>query len=258
VAVLLTGQRWHAYLVVAAVVVALAVQCRRRSVDEAWVMVLSLWVLPVVILFVVSKLAAPILVLRYLVTGEIGVALLLGAGAAMLSSSVRVQGLRPILAIAVIALVVVASATQLRTTLDLRYKGDDSRALARTLTAVTRPGDQLDVIQDFNDGGFAAGVAYYLADEDFSADIERSLPSGTPTQYLRDVVATSPYRTSAVEQPTGTVWLVAFARSPKQRTAQPEGLAELVRQGCRLATRTGRRFGDIDLIEVRCGAVSSG
>jgi mannosyltransferase len=213
-----TGESFHAVVLILAIGFVLAVQVKRRGIDDVWLMSLGLLIIPTTVLFVVSAFTTPVLVGRYVVSELLGAALLLGAGGQLLAGAMSARQLtRGFVAAVVITVMIGASfdglGATLRSTVD---GGDDYTAVANALTAQARVGDELIIGQGHGSGGFADGVAYYLHDVAFMRAITRGLPSGEPAWYERIVDQTSPFSTAVAQGGSNapSVWVVETAQSP--------------------------------------------
>lgn len=160
------------------IVFVLALQVKRRFIDDLWAMSCGILVIPTAALFVVSDLSTPVLVSRYVVTQLLGAALLLGAGSQFLAEIISSRRLaRAFVAAALIVVVLGASSEGLRVTLRSTVVGGDNYlALTTALPSQARVGDELIVRQGYSLGGFADGVAYYLHDAAFMRAITKRLP----------------------------------------------------------------------------------
>jgi len=213
-----TGESFHAVVLILAIGFVLAVQVKRRGIDDVWLMSLGLLIIPTTVLFVVSAFTTPVLVGRYVVSELLGAALLLGAGGQLLAGAMSARQLtRGFVAAVVITVMIGASfdglGATLRSTVD---GGDDYTAVANALTAQARVGDELIIGQGHGSGGFADGVAYYLHDVAFMRAITQGLPSGEPAWYERIVDQTSPFSTAVAQGGSNapSVWVVETTQSP--------------------------------------------
>lgn len=250
-----TAESFHAVVLILAIGVVLAVQVKRRGIDDVWLMSLGLFIIPTTVLFVVSAFTTPVLVGRYVVSELLGAALLLGACGQLLAGAISARRLsRWVIAAIAITVVIGASVDGLGATLrSTVVGGDDYPAVANVLTAQARVGDQLIIGQADGSGGFADGVAYYLHDVAFMRAITQGLPSGEPVSYDRVVDQTSPFSTAPAQgasdapgiwvvetdQPPSslTLALIGHACSPTGGNRDPEGLEQ---------------FGGISLMHFRC------
>ncbi len=250
-----TGESFHAVVLVLAIGFVLAVQLKRRGIDDVWLMSLGMFIMPTTVLFAVSAFTTPVLVGRYVVSELLGAALLLGAGGQLLAGVISARKLTRGLVAAVVITVMMGSSVDglgatLRSTAD---GGDDYPAVANALTAQAGVGDELIIGQGHASGGFADGVAYYLHDVAFMRAVTQGLPSGEPGSYERIVDQTSPFSTSVArgDSDPPVVWVIETAQSPGSLTGV------LVAHGC--SPIGGNRdpegleqFGGISLTHVRC------
>jgi hypothetical protein len=129
--------------------------------------------------------------------------------------------------------------------------------IAQTLRTQARPGDLLVVMQGYDEGGLAYGLAETTADSGYAAQLRARLPRGDqPTVEVRRVVSVAPWRTTAFGKElksSGTLWL--FSHDPitvAQRSGLDPRLAECIRG--QSGTRESPHGADL-LVRFRgCGA----
>ena len=211
-----TGESAHAILLLVAILVVAATFFRSREVDRVWLMALILLIAPTVVLFVVSHAIRPVLLDRYVVSLQIGAALLLGAGAEMVFRlvSIRLAGSAPtiaalvVAALAIVAVGVVSEPNLRQSARPTSRVSDNFQALAAALNDKMKPGEELLVQQDYDSEGYSAGVAYYLHDAAFTRAIETRLIHGQIGIIARTVEATNPIRTTEPDGTATSIWVV--------------------------------------------------
>lgn len=256
----LTGQPIHAVFFWLVVFAAVLAQILSRRVDQMWLMSLALWMLPGTVLFVVSRTIRPILVDRYLITAQMGAAMMFAGGLAMLASLTLRTSLRSAmrgraaasLGAAFVIVLLISAASPLRSVVASRSRADDYAGLATAVRTEMTAGQELYVSQSYSEGGFAAGIAYYSGDANFAALLANELPSGRPSEgYLRQILGGGTHYTTAqalTPRPSGIVWLVGLMGAQ----GIPQGYSALLRVPCTADRLPLSHDGDIALMQVHC------
>lgn len=175
----------------------------------------ALFLFPWLFLLAYSIVLTPYLRTQYLAPSTLGLALLLGGsvGLAVNRATQTSSGGRAIAltgtTTAIALVVMMGSFTAVSLTKPWRV--DDYPSLASVLQAEAEPGDDLLVVQLYNELGVAAGLAHSLADEGFIEELQSQLPDGAQPKYnLRAIEETAPFTTSPREtiDTSATLWIV--------------------------------------------------
>lgn len=226
------------------------------SEDRPLLCAIGFVVLPWLALLAISIVVVPTLTTHYLGPGTLGVALVFGRAVSAVSTRAGSGRLRRRWAAGSAIVLVVGAASYGYSAVTLTQGTvwqDNFRDLGRSLSVQAASGDVLAVVQRFDQGGVAAGVAYYLHDGSFQRELRSRLIGGDqPVVDFRTVVTTKPWRTEPM--PTSArgperIWLVNSSASPLPADVS----SALDAHGCPPHSRPATAFGTVYLREVDCG-----
>ena len=228
---------------VAGGIVGLVLVARRRPAPWWWAGT-ALVLGPPVFLGLVSVLAQPAFVVRYLFLVPVGAALLAGGAAGAVADLVAAR--QPdrgrgwgrsapavLLAAVLVAAVVLPARIEVRTEGGgpvAAWSAEPPSGLAAAVGEVLRPGDLLVVEQRLGWGGYAAELARGWEDQDFAATLDRRAVSGELADVARVVTSVGPLRTAdpTAVPPGGTparVVLLSLRSTAADRFAQAAAAA---------------------------------